>query len=306
MRGIIVIILSFLSVLGVAQELSNFIVRSNDSISFILELDGVRQLDSAYFDIKVEGIEDQSHQVRVILVEDGGQEIEKPLYFQNMGVESTMELVDVDGEYKLKYFGEVSMGAAPIIEGQVITSYKDGRSSKGANSKPNFDQMSKVELYSYELQNSEIATSTTDEVVEQSPRVDIIPVVNDSLIRDSLSSLLDSNKTYKPEVLSTVYNYSGEKGCSFPNLEVDKLVAEIVETDFSSQKIKLAKNGVRNKCLTTEQVQAIANTLEFEDNKLAFIKFAYAYTFDKENYKNLLSLFNFKNTRNDFLEFINA
>lgn len=308
MRGLVVFIIGFLSTIGIAQEYSNFIVRSADSIPFILELDGIKQLDSVCYDVKVERINDQAHQVRVLLPQEDSLSIEKALYFQNMGVESTMELVNQDGEYKLKYFGEVSMGAAPIIEGQLVVQYNNGKSSKRI-AQPNFDEMSKVELYSYELQNNSVIASTnTTEIVsvetdhEELPK----PVVSDSLIRDSLSSLLDSNKTYNPEVLNTVYNYAGKKGCSFPNIEVDDLVAAINEASFSSQKIKVAKNGVRNKCLTTEQVGRIARTLEFEDDKLDFIKFAYNYTYDRENYKSLLKLFNFSNTRTDFLEFINV
>lgn len=129
MRGVLFLILIFELAICNAQEYANFIVQSDDSVRFVLELDGVRQLDSAYYNIKVEGLEDQSHDVRLILASSDSQVIEKALFFQSMGVESTMKLVNLNGEYKLRYFGEVSMGAAPIQENQCVVQYKGGTES---------------------------------------------------------------------------------------------------------------------------------------------------------------------------------
>lgn len=306
MRGFLIIVGIFWMVWGVAQPYANFIVRSADSIPFLLELDGVAQLDTAHYDIKVVEINDQSHQVKLLLVENGNQVVEKALYFEEMGVESTMELVNLNGAFKLRYFGEVSMGAAPIVADQVITTYKRDK-SKNKSAPVNTDNMSKVEMYSYELQNnSEISVNNVlyaNDTANQEEEI-ITPLLNDSIVRDSLSALLDSNKVYAPEVLDVVYNYSGEKGCSFPDFEANQLIEEITRSTFSSQKVKLAKAGVKDKCLTTHQVEQIANALEYEDDKLTFIKYAYAYVYDRKNYKNLTRLFMISNTRNQFLEFI--
>lgn len=306
MRGFSVIVIVFWVACGVAQQYANFIVRSDDSIPFLLELDGVAQLDTAHYDIKVVDISDQSHQVKLLLVENDNQPVEKALYFETMGVESTMELVNLNGEFKLRYFGEVSMGAAPIVEDQVITTYKQGK-SKNKSTAIDTDNMSKVEMYSYELQNnSAMATNNVQYTNVTSSQVEevITPPVNDSIVRDSLSSLLDSNKVYSSEVLDLVYSYSGEKGCSFPDFETDILIEEIKRSTFSSQQVKLAKAGVKDKCLTTQQVEQIAGVLEYEDDKLTFIKYAYTYVYDRKNYKNLARLFMISNTRNEFLEFI--
>jgi hypothetical protein len=318
MRGILFVILNFLLVAITAQQYSNFIVQSDDSVSFLVELNGVQQLDTAHFDVKVENIDGQSHNVKLSLVGDSNVVVEKALFFQSMGVETTMKLVNVNGEYKLKNFGEVSMGAAPIFENQAMVTYKSGAGNRSMAETPDFENMSKVEVLSYELENgttmdaynTTLATSieptvflTTTE--EQTGNITDF-TVNDSLVMDSVSNLLDSNKVYSEDVLNVVYNYNGEKGCSFPDFEVNELIAEINASPFSSQKIKVAKSGVRNQCLTTSQVEEIANTLEFEDNKLAFVKHAYKFTYDKQNYRSLLKLFNINSTKTDFLEFIKA
>ncbi len=305
MKGFFLIILSWMVTISWAQQEANFIVQSDDSVSFFLEIDGVRQLDTAHFNIKVTGIEEQSHQVRVIIVGEEKVSVEKPLFFQSMDVESTMKLVYLNEEYKLRYFGEVSMGAAPVYENQVIVPCKTS-SSKSVSAQPDVSEMTKVEALSYELQNGTNVTTDVTFAPTTSPG-DVHPVqVSDSAILDSLSPLLDSNEVYDPELLEVVYSYSGEKGCSFPNFKTEELIDSIKRSDFSSQKIKMAKEGVRNQCMTTAQVEKIAQTLEFEDTKLSFVKFAYSYTYDKQNYKTLLKLFNFSNTRTDFLEFIKS
>lgn len=292
-----------------AQKYANFVVQSDDSIKFMLEIDNVLQFDSACNNIKVTDIKDQSHTVRLTIIGNDSQKVEKALFFQSMGVESTMKLVDLDGEFKLRYFGEVSMGAAPLSDNQKVVVWKSNP-NKFVSNQPSSNEMSKVEAYSYEFQNSTdftfsgessvVYSNTTSSVSENV----VVSVTNDSLILDSLSPLLDTNKVYSPEVLELVYNYSGEKGCSFPDFEVNDLLRSINESPFSSQKMKLARNGVREKCLTTVQVEKIARTLEFEDDKLSFIKYAYQFTYDKRNYRSLLKLFNFESTKSDFIAFL--
>lgn len=284
-------------------------MKSEDSTKFFLELNGVRQLDTAHYNIKVVGIKNQSNSVKLILLDSNSTSAEKALYFQDMNVESTMKLVLLNGEYKLRYFGEVSMGAAPLEEDQVVVKQKTGKPN---NSAPDLASMSKVEMYSYELENnSELTFNEEVENLDEGSanvqsEVQPTPHVSDSMIMDSLAPMLDSNKVYKPEILEVVYNYDGETGCSFPDFEAAELVSEISASSFSSQKIKVARKGVQGKCLTTAQVEEIASTLEFEDDKLSFIKYAYSYTYDKQNYRSLLKLFNFTNTKSDFLEFIKA
>lgn len=315
MKGISSLILSLLLLTGFGQQYSNLIVQSDDSVSFLLEVDDILMTDTARCDIKVEEIHGQSHQVKLTLIQHNDQVVQKALYFENMGVEATMKLVNLNGEYKLRYFGEVSMGAAPISENQTLTNYNIESPAQILSPTIDVSQMSKVEAYSYEVTNG---TSHTDLVTNETPENNIeseievseamdtavVDYVQDSLILDSLSNLLNANQVNSPGVLDVVVNYKGDKGCALPDLDVDQLVNRVNSSDFSSQKLKLARTGVKNKCITTDQVELIANSLEFEDEKLAFVKFAYQFTYDQDSYQLLMRLFRIQSTKSDFSNFL--
>lgn len=299
--------------IGFAQDGANLIVHADDSTVFILFVDGIQQLDSAWYSIKVTGIEDQSHSVQIKLPDQKDTLLEKPIYFQNLNVESTMKLTQQNGIFKLRYFGEVSMGAAPILEDQVVCEFKS-KGMKSISTNSNIAEMTKVEAYSYEYQNGTNHYSLSNEpnYIANQPSVDQVEITTNATMEadlievDSLNPMLDSSKNYSSEILEVIYNYKGEKGCTVPDFELNQLLSQINDSPFSNQKIKLAKNGVKDQCLATFQVERIANTLAFEDEKLSFIKFCYPFVYDRDNYKKLLSLFNIEQTRNDFINFLNS
>ncbi|MCB9188244.1 MAG: DUF4476 domain-containing protein [Flavobacteriales bacterium] len=313
MRGILIIIVFISTLIGYGQERSNFTILSEDSTMFLLKIDGVLQMDSAWYNVKITGIKDQSHSIQLTLIDHRDTIVEKALYFQEMNIESTMKLVSQNGIYKLRYFGEVSMGAAPVQDDQIVLEYRAKGSSKNVIPSTNISEMSKVEAYSYQLQNNTSAQVLNSQPTfvgtnTESTAIDLVTSseINDSIALDSLTFPLDTNRVYEPEILELVYNYKGEKGCSFPDFELEELVETINASSFSNQKLKLAKNGVRDNCLTSLQVEKIANTLEFEDDKLNFIKFAYQFTYDRENYKKLMNMLHFEHTRSSFIEFLNT
>lgn len=298
----------FVSVSAKSQT-SNLIVAADDSTKFFVYLNESLQYDSVVNNIKIEGLTKKSLELKVV-IDSTNQELKRSIFFEQHGVEATIKVLRNGDEFKLLYFGEVSMGAAPHADNQVNVSYKRKEFTAATES----TNLSKVESYSMEIVNgkspsaignisaSNVPPSYNDMEVE-SPMVDITEM--DSAYIDSVRThLVDSNNIKDPAIVNMMIGYKGEKGCKLPDLEIENVEDRIKTASFSSQKLKLANQSVKDKCVTTQQVEIISNLLEFEDDKLAFVKFAYSYTYDQENYKNLVRLFNFTSTKSSFLESI--
>jgi outer membrane biosynthesis protein TonB len=84
----------------------------------------------------------------------------------------------------------------------------------------------------------------------------------------------------------------------------NQLINAIREESFSSNKMDVAKQGIR--CVSVEQVRSIMNEFSFESEKLEFAKFAYPRTVDKENYFMLNSAFSFSSSKAELNKFVQS
>ncbi len=73
---------------------------------------------------------------------------------------------------------------------------------------------------------------------------------------------------------------------------------------FAEDKMTLAKQVLRANCVSTDQVIGIMNLFSFEDNKLAFAKFAYEKTTDKGNYYKINDAFTYSSSIDELNEFL--
>jgi hypothetical protein len=80
----------------------------------------------------------------------------------------------------------------------------------------------------------------------------------------------------------------------------------IQDAAFDDSKLSTAKTIVSANCLTTDQVISICGLFNFEENKLAFAKYAYKYTTDPKNYFKVGSVFVFDGSKTELNEFISS
>jgi hypothetical protein len=89
--------------------------------------------------------------------------------------------------------------------------------------------------------------------------------------------------------------YTGKTGCNWPINEADfeKIKAFIADRAFESRRLLIAKDIVSNNCFTSRQIRHLAALFDFESSKVNFLKFAYAYTFDTDNYFLVMDVLDF-------------
>ncbi len=80
----------------------------------------------------------------------------------------------------------------------------------------------------------------------------------------------------------------------------------IAGASFEDTKLSTAKTIFASNYLNVSQVAEISNMFNFEDNKMAFVKFAYKRTVDPNNYFKLGSVFRFDANKQELNNFINS
>jgi Domain of unknown function (DUF4476) len=75
---------------------------------------------------------------------------------------------------------------------------------------------------------------------------------------------------------------------------------------FDDTKLSTAKTILSTNYVTTNQVMEICKLFSFEDNKLAFVKFAYNRTVDPNNYFKLGNVFVFSSNKEELNNFISS
>lgn len=83
-----------------------------------------------------------------------------------------------------------------------------------------------------------------------------------------------------------------------------RLKQTIENAGFDNDKLGIAKRALENNSISAQQVLELVELLTFESNKLKLAKFAYQYTFDKQNYFVVNNGFDFNSSINELNKFI--
>ncbi len=95
--------------------------------------------------------------------------------------------------------------------------------------------------------------------------------------------------------------------CEVNTSDYSDIKRRLSAVSFDNEKINLAKSILRTKrCFTTDQIAGLATLFSFSSSRVDFVKFAYDYTKDVDNYYKLTDVFSFSSDKNEILEFIES
>jgi hypothetical protein len=83
-------------------------------------------------------------------------------------------------------------------------------------------------------------------------------------------------------------------------------LATIQKQSFEDTRLKTAKQVITANCLNVDQIIQIANTFNFEDNKLDFAKYAYDYCIEPRNYFKLNGIFSFSSNVDELSDYVQS
>lgn len=120
----------------------------------------------------------------------------------------------------------------------------------------------------------------------------------------SSSSTTTTTETYGDSVLKP----TPKGGCMAPmsNSDFSADMNSLKAKSFEDSKLTMAKQMTRSQCLTASQIAQVMRAFSFEDTRLEYAKFAYAYCFDTENYYRVNDAFEFELTIDELNEHLEA
>lgn len=94
-----------------------------------------------------------------------------------------------------------------------------------------------------------------------------------------------------------------DKLCS--DADVSQIISLMEQDPFDDTRMHYAKGFVKkNRLLSTEQIRRIAAAFSYDKARLPFVKYAYDFCADKENYSALSGVFTEKASKDDFAQFM--
>ena len=86
--------------------------------------------------------------------------------------------------------------------------------------------------------------------------------------------------------------------------QMQLVMKSLEKQSFDDQKLEIAELCVAIGSFCTRDLERMAKVFSFDDNRLAFLKFAYEYCTDPENYPMLKESFTFSSNYDKLIEYI--
>ena len=97
----------------------------------------------------------------------------------------------------------------------------------------------------------------------------------------------------------------GGRSCMTPG-NFNAALSTIKNQNFEDTRLKTAKQVITANCLNVDQIIQIANTFNFEDNKLDFAKYAYDFCSEPRNYFKLNGIFTFSSNVDELSDYVQS
>ena len=88
------------------------------------------------------------------------------------------------------------------------------------------------------------------------------------------------------------------------NSEFMRIKALVKEQSFEKDRMNVALQAVRGNRLTADQIAELAKLFAFESDRLQFLKSAYDYCFDKQNYYVVYQTLNFSSSKDELAKYL--
>jgi len=311
MKKVSLLFMALVCITFAKAQKSNLIMFSEQGEKFSLILNGILQNEKPETNVKVTDLVAPSYKLKIIF-----EDSFRTIYFNEPGVEATYCVKrNNKGEYVARYQNEVPIAQAPAPPaGQKVIVYStvapaptpttvvsttqttttttagnapppQGNASMGMGIQVNDPELGVNMNFNIGGANMTGSSSSTS-------------YSSTTTTTTSSSSSTPPPPPPPPAPVSYLPGYSGAIGCPIPMSpnDFEALKSTISSKTFEDSKLTIAKQSISSNCLMASQVREIVKLFTFEDNKLAFAKYAYAYTYDIGNYFKINDAFTFESS----------
>jgi len=327
---------------GVAQATSNLIIFASDPTPFYAIVNGIKQNAEPQTNVKITGLSNNQNHVKVVFADGVAADIDKNFYFESMNVEVTARIVSTKKGYKLRYFGEVAMGQAATNDQQVQIVYHTveapavnnvvidetvttttsttttTNSVNGMDSNVNITDNTEgmqenvnmnVSVGGLELNmnvnvNENGINNNMDMDMDMTDNMETSHTSTTTTTTTTSTSGMNTESQVQTAPVVYVPGYNGKAGCVPPLSDVNAIRNAIEEESFSDNKLMVAKQALKDKCMSVQNIIYISESFDFEDGKLEFAKFAYNCTYDIDSFYQVNKIFSFSSSKEELNEYI--
>jgi hypothetical protein len=308
-----ILLTSFIS--SYAQQYGNLTVFSEDGDKFFLILNGEKQNEEAQANIRVEELNQPYYSARIIFEDKALAPITKN---NLMIVDADAKFMDVTYKIKKDKNKKVKLNYYSMIPVQ-----EDFMPPSGMYVRQ-FGQPAPQTIVQQPVQvqqgGGRQTTTTTTTTTSNNNNIGASLNVPGMNVNISISDPdMNTHTTTTTHQTTTTHSgghqqqqqqqqqpqYTGNcKGWPMAAADFSAAKKTINESSFDDTRLSTAKTIASSNCLTCDQITQICNLFSFEDNKLAFAKFAYKYTTDPKNYFKVNNVFSFSSSKEELNEFI--
>ena len=276
----------------------NLTIFSEDGDKFYLVLNGEMQNDIPQTNIRIEELNQPYYNAKILFEDKSLVEITK----------KNLEITDMDGEYK-------------------DVTYKIKRDKNNKNKlKLNFFSEIPVDRRYVAPKNIHVVHYGNPEPVRTISQTTTTTTVGNTggvgmgvnVGGVSMNVSINEPRGVYTETTTTTIDHSNQnsgnqnlgnsRGCNNKNpmnsSDFNSALASVNKQNFDETKLKVAKQIVQANCLDVNQIKQIATTINFEETKLEFVKFAYDYCTEKKNYFRLNDIFSFSENVDELTEYV--
>lgn len=298
---------------------SNLVIFSEDRDNFVLFINGERKNASPATNVKAQGINADGCKVKIVFQDTAIPEISKYIML-TAGEETTYGVKkNKKGEYVLRMVSSAAMPSTDSHAANTTTTVSSPQNNQAqvstqtttiqTTTQTSDNAVVKMNVNATEKssENVTMSISASDAGANMNFSVNVTgnamdqPKTKENVSVTTTTTTTSTSSNTNTNSGATVVN----KNCEMSSADYQSALNAIKSKPFADTRMSTAKQALKNRCVSVAQVKGIANLFDYEDDKLDFLKHAYNFTTDKENYYTLSEVFAHASTvdeLNDFLE----
>jgi hypothetical protein len=294
MRKILFALTTLLLTSNFISAQNNLSVFSEDGLPFYLILNGIRQNEQPQTNIRMEALTADYYAAKIIFNDQSLGEIEKKF----LGVNGP-DCNPCDVTYKIKYdkkgeltlkpfsFTPLAMAPPPPANVQVV------QYNTAPMPAPTFG----VQI----TETTTTHTTGTSDNVSMGVNVGGFNMGVNVNVNDGFGGTSQTTTTTTTTTMTNVQPtqtvVAAQPVCPpMSTGSFNSLLNTINNQGFDDDKVMIAKQATSSNCMYVGQIKQVMNALSFEDSKLEFAKYAYAYCVDPQNYFQINDAFDFSSS----------
>ena len=324
MKRLFLLGFAFIAVFALKAQTSNLNLFTEQGERFSVIINGILQNPAPKSNMLITNLTASKYKIKIVFENNAIPEIDKFLYLSR-GTESTYIVNQNNaGIYALRFLSDVSIEAAPrpnrsqlviVYQNEPVTSTTT--TTTVVKNNPNqggigFNVQDPVTGANINMNvnvgglGDEQSSSTTSTTTTTTTRSTGNVVIGSTYSENSNEGNRERHHEHHNKDKYVLQGYNGVYGCQMPMAVEDFESAKksISSKSFEDSKLTIAKQIIQSNCLLSSQVKEVMMLFSFEDTRLTFAKFAYAYTLDLGNYYKLNDAFSFESSIDDLNNYI--